>query len=168
MNYAYATSLQTVRYRSRNFINLARLCLGIVSLLGLGAMPVRATTIVVHVFDFDFSTNPSGQPIVDPTIHLGDVIQWVWDEGFHSTTSVAGQAESWDSGILGPGSVFDHTFNNLGIFDYYCIPHSEFMSGTITVVPATSVPDSGTSGLLLGVGIVALAALRRCRFANAA
>jgi plastocyanin len=166
---SHATPFQTVRYRSRNFVKLARLCLGIVvTLLGLAAMPARAATIVVHVFAFDFSTNPPGQPIVDPTIHLGDTIEWVWDADFHSTTSDPGQAESWDSDILDSGSVFDHTFTHLGTFTYYCIPHSEFMTGTITVVPVTSIPDSGTSGLLFGVGIVALAGLRRCRFANAA
>src|SRR5919204_1588738 len=101
----YPTSLQTVRSPSRHFVNCARLCLGIVGLLGFGAMAVRASTIIVHVFDYDFSTNPPGQPIVDPTIRLGDTIEWVWNSDFHSTTSDPGQAESWDSDILDFGAV---------------------------------------------------------------
>ena len=64
-------------------------------------------TVTVHIFNFDFSANPKGQPILDPTINVGDTIHWVLDEGFHSTTSVVGIAESWDSGAIlhGPHSI---------------------------------------------------------------
>ena len=107
------------------------------------------STVTVHVFNFDFSTNPKGQPIVDPTIHVGDTVHWVWDEGFHSTTSVAGQAESWDSGSLAtaPNVSFDHTFTHSGTFTYYCTIHghdlgngtASGMAGTITVLPTTTL-----------------------------
>jgi len=167
----YVTSLQTVRCLSRGLLNPARICLGVVIVLGLGVMPVRATTIVVHVFDFDFSTNPPGQPIVDPTIHLGDTIRWVGDEGFHTATSAAGQLESWDSDFLGPGDVFEHTFTHLGIFNYYCLPHGadlggghvEGMAGSITVVPITGVPDASSTLPLLGAALGGLTWLGRRR-----
>src|SRR5262249_49272554 len=64
------------------------------------------STVTVHIFDFDFGTNVKGQPIVDPTINVGDTVHWVWDEGFHSTTSVAGVAEQWNSGTT---STVGHT-----------------------------------------------------------
>jgi hypothetical protein len=120
------------------------------------AAPAQGTT-TVHIFEFDFSVNPSGQPVVDPVINLGDTIHWVWDTGIHSTTSAAGQAESWNSGVVGPGSTFDHTFNNLGTFNYYCIPHGadlgggmvSGMSGSITVVPEPSTRAIGLTGLAL-------------------
>ena len=172
----YVTSLQAACCLSRSLLNPIRICLGVVTLLGLGVMPVRATTIVVHVFDFDFSTNPPGQPIVDPTIKLGDTIQWVWDEGFHSATSAAGQAESWDSDILGPGDVFEHTFTHLGIFNYYCLPHGgdlggghvDGMAGSITVVAITAVPDMSSTLPLLGVALGGLAWFgRRTRLGEA-
>jgi plastocyanin len=100
-------------------------------------------TVTVHIFNFDFSENPQGQPIVDPTIHVGDTVHWVWDQGFHSTTSVAGIAETWNSGNqTGPGPTFDHTFTHVGTFAYFCDIHGQDngngtaggMSGTITVV----------------------------------
>src|SRR4051812_10121893 len=72
-------------------------------------------TVTVHIFNYDFSANVKGQPIVDPTINVGDTIHWVWDEGSHSTTSVAGIAEQWDSGVSSTvGHTFDHTFTNVG------------------------------------------------------
>ena len=72
---------------------------------------------------------------------MGDTIRWVWDASFHTTTSVAGIAESWDSGSRNTGAMFEHTFTNAGSFQYYCIPHGQDngdgtasgMSGTITV-----------------------------------
>ncbi len=73
----------------------------------LSALPLLGATTVVHIFDFDFSENPKGQPIVDPVIHPGDTIEWTWDAGniaHHSTTSVAGIAESWNSGLQLPRS----------------------------------------------------------------
>jgi plastocyanin len=117
----------------------------LVALLGM-ATSTSAATITVHVFNLDFSENPSGQPIVDPTIDLGDTVHWVWDSGFHSTTSVAGLIESWDSGAHSPSFSFDHTFSDLGVFPYYCQIHgfdngngtAGGMSGTITVIPEPS------------------------------
>ena len=99
----------------------------------------------VHIFDQDFSTNPEGGPIVDPVINLGDTVRWIWDDEDHSTTSVSGIAEQWDSGMPHDiGFTFDHTFTNLGTFWYYCEMHgfdngdgtADGMAGTVTVVPA--------------------------------
>jgi plastocyanin len=110
-------------------------------------------TVTVHVFNFDFSANPQGQPIVDPTIHVGDTVHWVWDNGVHSTTSVAGSVESWDSGIKSAPATFDHTFTHTGTFVYFCRVHgadagngtATGMSGTITVLPATTLSSIAVS-----------------------
>ncbi len=127
-----------------------------------------AATTTVHIFNFDFSENMSGSPIVDPVIDLGDTVHWVWDNGFHSTTSVAGIAESWDSGVLNGAShpTFDHTFTNVGTFWYYCSVHgvdngdgtAGMMAGTVTV---RAVPEP-TSMVALGFGAIGLL-LRRKR-----
>jgi len=111
-------------------------------LLTLFATPAAADTVVVHVYNFDFSINPSGQPIVDATIHVGDTVRWVWDGGFHSTTSIAGMTESWDSGVTSMvGFTFEHTFTHEGVFTYYCTIHgsdtgggASGMAGTVTVL----------------------------------
>jgi plastocyanin len=92
-------------------------------------------TVTVQVVNFAF--NPS-----TVTIQLGDSVHWVWNADNHSTTSVAGIAESWNSGIQNTGFTFDHTFTRAGSFAYYCIPHgtdngngtASGMAGTIEVV----------------------------------
>lgn len=114
------------------------------ALPGPDVLETRAlpATVTVHVFDFDFSTNPSGRPVVDPVIYLGDTVHWVWDDGMHSTTSAGSQAESWNSGVHTPSFSFDHTFTHVGVFAYYCTVHgfdngngtAGGMSGTITVL----------------------------------
>jgi plastocyanin len=93
------------------------------------------TTVEVDVLNFRFS------PIA-VTIHQGDTVHWVWDTDDHSTTSVAGIAEQWNSGIQNKGATFDHTFNSVGTFAYFCKVHgfdkgngtAGGMSGTVTVL----------------------------------
>jgi plastocyanin len=91
-------------------------------------------TVTVHVVNFAFTPDPV-------TIHVGDTVHWVWDTNDHSTTSVAGSLESWDSGVHNAGFTFDHTFTHAGTFVYYCVIHgsdngngtASGMAGTITV-----------------------------------
>src|SRR4051812_7174903 len=73
-------------------------------------------TVTVHVVNFAFNPDPV-------TIQVGDTVHWVWDTDNHSTTSVAGSAESWDSGVHGTGFTFDHTFSQAGSYVYYCVGH---------------------------------------------
>lgn len=108
------------------------------AVLGLAALPSvsRATIFVVNVFSFDFSMNLPGGPVVDPIINVGDTVRWNWINPHHSSTSDSGQLESWDSGVMhSAGATFDHTFTNVGVFTYHCVPHQGIMSGTVTVVP---------------------------------
>jgi plastocyanin len=122
-----------------------------------------AAIVVVHVFDMDFSVNPQGGPIVDPTINVGDTIRWQFDASLHTTTSVAGIPESWNSGSRNLGETFDHTFTQIGSWQYYCMNHgfdmgggmAGGMSGVVTVVPEPA------SMIALGAG--ALVVLRRRR-----
>ena len=92
-----------------------------------------AAPVVVHVYNFDFSTGPSGSPVVDPTINVGETVRWVWDSGFHSVQSIAGSAEVWNSPVTSTvGFTFDHTFNAPGMFPYHCSIHAG-MVGTVVV-----------------------------------
>jgi plastocyanin len=109
----------------------------------LGALGTLPDTQTVHVFNFDFSTNPIGMPIMDATVNLGDTVRWQWDSGVHSVTSVAGSAEQFDSGNMSaPGPTFQWTFTHAGVFNYFCDLHgfdngdgtAGGMSGTITVL----------------------------------
>jgi spore coat protein A len=98
----------------------------------------------VYVYSFDFSVNPPGQPVVDAVITVGETVRWIWVEGNHTTTAVAGIPEQWDATLGSGNPSFVHTFTNLGTFWYYCQPHgfdngdqtAGGMSGTVTVLPA--------------------------------
>src|SRR5580693_1711154 len=74
------------------------------------------TTVTVDVINYAFNPNPV-------TIHVGDTVQWVWLTDDHSTTSVAGSLESWNSGVQNTGFTFDHTFEQAGTYVYYCVIH---------------------------------------------
>jgi spore coat protein A len=116
---------------------------------------VSAQTVDVYVYSFDFSVNPPGQPVVDPVIGVGQTVRWVWLEGNHTTTSVAGIPEQWDASLGQSSPTFSHTFTHVGTFWYYCRPHgfdngdqtAGGMSGTITVLPAGSGACCLPSGL---------------------
>ena len=76
--------------------------------------------------NFDF--RPATQSIA-----VGDTVVWSFDAGGHTSTARRGQAERWDSGNRAFGQTFRHTFDTPGRFQYVCIPHVQFMRGTIQV-----------------------------------
>ena len=49
----------------------AATCLGALATMAAAA---SANTVTVYIYSFDFSMNHSGQPVVDPTINVGDTI----------------------------------------------------------------------------------------------
>jgi plastocyanin len=70
-------------------------------------------------------------------VGAGTTVTWTNGDGNiqHTTTSDDGL---WDSGLLSGGDTFSYTFDEPGIFPYYCIPHGapggQGMSGTIIVI----------------------------------
>jgi plastocyanin len=88
--------------------------------------------ITVQATNFSFS--PS-----DVTINMGDTVQWVMEQGVHTTTSAA-SPPVWDSGILSAGSTFQFTFNQPGDFNYTCSLHFQCcnMAGVVHVKPAVT------------------------------
>lgn len=109
------------------------------------AAQARAATVDVFVYNNQFSINQPGQPVQHPVISVGDTIRWVWLQGNHTTTSVAGSAEGWNAPLSSSNTTFSHTFTHVGTHWYYCIPHgsdngdgtASGMSGTITVLSAS-------------------------------
>lgn len=98
---------------------------------------------VVYVFDFDFSINLPGEPVEDAVILPGQTIRWVWLADFHDVRSLTGSPEEFASDLFNAGDEFVYTFNNPGVYSYFCSPHGfdngdgsfAGMGGTITVVP---------------------------------
>jgi len=139
---------------------------GVLALLVCAAF-ASASTVEFHVFNNYFSLNPPGQPIVsDATINMGDTVEWVWDQGFHSVAPVKGSIVDFDSGDHAPPYTFDYTFTQVGKITFFCDVHAVdngdgtvtgSMQGTITVVP-----EPASAGGLAAIG---MALLRRRRIA---
>lgn len=98
-----------------------------------------ATTIVITVKDFQFSPK-----VVNAVV--GDVIQWNWKAGSanHTTTStsVPAGASSWDKAMDAGHVTFSYTIAVAGTYQYWCVPHSPNMAGTLNVtstVPVTLI-----------------------------
>jgi len=73
---------------------------------------------------------------------LGDTITWVWDAGFHTTTSIniPGGADTWDQQITTSGDSYSYVPAIVGTYEYNCTYHAPMMSGTFTVTSA--VPET--------------------------
>jgi plastocyanin len=123
--------------------SLLRLGWGAVAAVLLALTPTSARAVVteVHVTNNQFTPE-----FVE--IYLGDTVRWIFDEGVHSTTSYDGE---WDSDLVGAGTVFEHTFQGTGQYDYYCTLHVDCcdMVGSVYVLdnsgirPITNVQPAG-------------------------
>jgi plastocyanin len=112
--------------------------------------PVTALTALavavpsLQAADFEVGVANGGEFDFTPktrTIAVGDKVVWRFNDEGHTTTSLRGQAESWDSRIKNQGQTFEKTFTKPGRFQYVCTPHEGFMKGTV-VVGRDSVTDS--------------------------
>lgn len=83
---------------------------------------------VVEITASGTSFSPS-----EVTIAPGTTVRWVTPGGGHTVTP--DNHSEWTSAALNSaGDVFEHTFDDPGEFDYFCIPHQSLgMTGTVTV-----------------------------------
>jgi plastocyanin len=134
------------------------------AVLGVAAPSLAADFTVDVTPEFSFAPK-------ERKIAVGDSVTWTFTDGGHSTTSRPDQPLKWNSKVLGEGKTFQETFTKPGRYDYYCIPHRDFMKGTIVVgsdtvkktVGATSAKVSGsklTFGFKLNEGAVATLKLK--------
>lgn len=108
------------------------------SLLFILQISFAQTTFTVHVSNYQF--NPS-----TVNAHVGDKIKWVWDNGFHTTTStgVPSGADTWNAPLQTAGASFTYTLNVAGNYTYECSVHPTLMQGTITVTGTLPVVLNG-------------------------
>jgi plastocyanin len=122
-------------------LHIAVLVVIIAPLLAFYPSVASAVTVTVTVGDNCLCFSPSSV-----TIHPGDTVHWTWSSSGHSSTSGSPGMPNgmWDSGILNQNATFNHTFNTVGSFDYYCTPHGACcnMVGTITVANASPTPTA--------------------------
>src|SRR4029077_7330277 len=87
---------------------LAVLVAIVVSVLAFYPTAGSAATVTVTVGNNCLSFTPASV-----TIQRGDTVRWTWSSTGHSSTSGNPGSPNglWDSGLIGRGSVFTHTFN---------------------------------------------------------
>lgn len=120
--------------------NRKRCLLWVVILLVTASTMATGATVEVSVGNGGFGPD-------DITIQPGDTVRWTWEAApphVHTVTSGIGGIYDglFSSGNHSAPHTFEHTFTSPGTFDYYCVPHFEFMIGVVRVVEGT-----GLSGL---------------------
>jgi plastocyanin len=104
----------------------------------------KATVQPVNVQDFEFN------PAIF-TVNVGDTIMWVWNSGFHTTSSVAIPvgAASWDQQISQATPMFMYAVTVAGNYDYQCNFHASMgMTGHFTAVAVTGIDELPSSVFL--------------------
>ena len=115
---------------------------------------------------------PEGELVFDPeTVEVtpGSTVTWVWESDNHNVVPDGELPEgaSWegtggDSETFDTGYEYSHTFEELGTYDYVCVPHASVgMVGAVEVVEelssgggeggGSSIPQVPDSAKSLGV-----------------
>jgi plastocyanin len=90
--------------------------------------PNQATVNIIGGYGGQFSFSPA-----TTTIKVGMTVVWTNASSTpHTSTSDAGSAVTWDSGLINTGSTFSFTFTRAGTFAYHCNVHA-YMHGSIVV-----------------------------------
>jgi plastocyanin len=108
--------------------------------VGDGAMSVSwdQTGIETDTLDVSIGTTGVGYTPDSSTVQLGTTVKWTnTDTMTHTVTDKNSQFDSFD---IGAGESFEMTFNEVGIFSYYCKYHP-MMEGSITVVSSQDADE---------------------------
>lgn len=102
----------------------------------LSGLKVHATIFTVNVSSNQFS------PQNIPNVVVGDVVKFVYVNGFHTTTCNPGTegavnslppgASPWDVNMQSAGTTFSYNVTAAGSYVYYCKIHGVSMSGSFT------------------------------------
>lgn len=66
-------------------------------------------------------------------VSVGDSVVWTnMDLARHTATSEDWSMSGIDSGLLSRGESYSYTFEEVGEYDYYCVPHP-YMKGKVVV-----------------------------------
>ncbi len=123
--------------------------------LACGPCAVHGETYEVTLEGISFWQDGLMNMDIDLTILPGDTVRWLWVDGFHNVVSGfpddPGTGELFFSGPPTdiPGSIFEFTFLDPGIYGYHCHPHEGF--GMISSV--TVIPEPGSLALLAAAGL---------------
>ena len=123
-------------------MSLARTLAGLGVALGIALTgTVAATALAAPAAQgvrVEMVWNPNRFEPASITVPVGTTVTWADVSGTHTTTSYDGL---WDSGErLEVGQSYSHTFNQPGVYRYYCKPHED--QGMIGTVLVTGGPKS--------------------------
>ncbi len=101
---------------------------------GLGCVPTGAFAAPEEVMIMHFQFMPE-----DITVEVGTTVRWTnLDAIEHSVTSQTGPGTLVPDGVfdryLNEGETFAYTFDVVGVYDYFCVPHGSSMQGVVRVV----------------------------------
>jgi len=120
-----------------------------------GPCAVHGDTYEVTLEGISYWYDGQANMDIDLTILPGDTVRWLWVEGDHNVVSGfpgdPDPGELFYSGLPEPvpGTTFEFTFLDPGIYGYHCHPHEVF--GMISYV--TVVPEPGSLALLAAAGL---------------
>lgn len=66
------------------------------------------------------------------TVKKGTTVTWTNEDSVQHTVTAKDGQKGPDSGMLSKGQSFSYTYDEVGTFEYFCVPHP-FMVGTVTV-----------------------------------
>ncbi len=127
-----------------------------ITILFCASPEAQADVFEVTLEDISYWYDGQENMDIDLTIDPGDTVSWLWVEGYHNV--VSGFPGGGDEGELffsgpptdEPGTIFEFTFLEPGVFGYHCHPHEDW--GMISYVTVTPAP--GGLGMLLAGGLL--------------
>ncbi|MEP6465082.1 MAG: T9SS type A sorting domain-containing protein [Parafilimonas sp.] len=111
----------------------------------------KANIFKIDVSNFQFSP-------ASVTANVGDTIQWVYVNGFHTTSSLSipDGATVWDAPMNKTGDTFQYILKISGEYHYQCNIHAPEMNGTITVnsILPVNLNSFSISSKIAGIAII--------------
>lgn len=98
------------------------------------------------------TVGPGGEPVFEPKsvqVTPGSTVTWKWDSQNHNVVpSSQPDKANWKgtegapSKTYNAGHTYEHTFETLGAYEYFCEPHKSLgMTGTVEVVESIATPE---------------------------
>jgi plastocyanin len=105
-----------------------------VAVILLASHIAKAAIVNVNVLNYEFSPKSF-------SCSVGDTIQWNWQEGSHTTTSVVipAGAAPWDHALDNANTSFRYKVTAAGQYGYKCTPHASMNMLAGFVVSSTGI-----------------------------
>ena len=108
--------------------------------VGDGALAVDwdETGVATGTLAIDIAGQGTGFVPESPTVQVGTTVTWTNSDSM--THTVTDKASEFDSFDIAPGSSYQLTFNEVGVFTYYCKYHP-MMEGTCLLYTSDAADD---------------------------